>query len=345
MGASGGAGILPARDPFVISPSFPGKGLGVRSLVEAIVRRSILAVSMADRDGIAACGRHGADAVALDLAAVIDPAARDEARARMREAIIQARRGGAEVFVRIDSALAYVDVEAAAWPGLTGIMLPAARVAADVQEAAGVLAELERRHGVPVGALQLFLLLDTGAAVWNVRELISASPRVSSVALDYTGLCESLGIVPQLAVEDVFDPFLFAAGRLVIECTAARVQPVGISYPLSLQPRLLPAEELAQLVDRSRNTGFKGAICPHPSWVEPCNLGFTPTTEQIEYYREVRRVFAEGIAQGRAAVPLDGRMLDVPVDERARVQIALWERCQRRDAEKAAAVAANALTS
>jgi hypothetical protein len=32
-------------------------------------------------------------------------------------------------------------------------------------------------------------------------------------------------------------------------------------------------------------------------------------------------------------------MLDVPVDERAKKQIALWERCQRRDAEKAAAVA------
>ena len=31
-------------------------------------------------------------------------------------------------------------------------------------------------------------------------------------------------------------------------------------------------------------------------------------------------------------------MLDVPVDERAKKQIALWERCQRRDAEKAAAV-------
>lgn len=294
---------------------------------------------MNDRDGVAGSGRHGADAVALDLAAVASVTAREDARARVRESIALARRGGAEVFVRIDSELAHADIDASARPGLTGIILPAAQVAADVQNVAGILSEMERRHGIPVGSLQVFLLLDTACGVWNIRELVNASPRVSSVALDYTGLCRSLGILPQ----DAFDPFAFAAGRLVIECTAAHVQPVGISHPLSVLPRLLPPEEIGRLAERGRNTGFKSAICPHSSWVEPCNRAFTPTTEQIEYYREVRRVFAEGIAQGRAAVPLDGRMLDVPVDERAKKQIALWERCQRRDAEKAAAIEANAL--
>src|SRR5438105_6376739 len=90
---------------FVVSPSFLGKGPGVRSVVEDIVRRSILLVSMNDRDGVAGSGRHGADAVALDLAAVTAPVAREEARVRVREAIGFARRGGAEVFVRIDSDL------------------------------------------------------------------------------------------------------------------------------------------------------------------------------------------------------------------------------------------------
>jgi hypothetical protein len=31
-------------------------------------------------------------------------------------------------------------------------------------------------------------------------------------------------------------------------------------------------------------------------------------------------------------------MIDVPVDERARLTLALWERCAARDAEKAAAL-------
>ena len=39
--------------------------------MEDIVRRSILLVSAIDRDGVASSWRHGADAVALDLAGVM----------------------------------------------------------------------------------------------------------------------------------------------------------------------------------------------------------------------------------------------------------------------------------
>ncbi|MBI2886516.1 MAG: hypothetical protein HYY02_04850 [Chloroflexi bacterium] len=302
--------------------------------MEEIVRRSILLVSVADQEAIASCWRHGADAVVLDLGDEVPETAKPQARAQVREATSTARRGGAEVFVRINRELAHADLEASAWPGLTGIALPSPQVAADVRDAAEILAAMEQQHGIPVGSLQLFLLLGTAKGVWNVRELIYASPRVTSVALDGTQLCRTLGVLPRAD----FDPFPYAAGRLVIECTAARVQPVGISHPVSLVPRLLSAEEIHGLAERGRNMGFKGAICPHPSWVEPCNRAFTPTLEQVEFYREVRRLFGEGVARGSASVPMNGRMLDVPVDERAKKMITLWERCQRRDGEKATAL-------
>ncbi len=308
--------------------------------MEEFVRRSILLIPTLDRDAVAGSWRHDADAVALDLASAVQPSAREEARRLVRESVATAGRGAAEVFVRIDAALAYADIEAAAWPGLNGVILPEADTPEQIADVSTALGEMERRHGLPAGRLQIVPLLGTPGAVWDVRRLLQASPRVSSAGLDATALCRSLGVMPQ---ED-FDPFLFATGRLVIECTAAGVQPIGIAHPLSVIPRLLPADELERLVERGRNSGFKGAICPHPSWVAACNRAFTPTLEQIDYYREVRRVFAAGIAQGRAAVPLDGRMLDVPVDERAKKQIALWERCQRRDAEKGAALAAQSLT-
>jgi citrate lyase subunit beta / citryl-CoA lyase len=303
---------------------------------ESIVRRSILLVPISDRAAVEDSWRHEADAIAIDLNCV-DADDRISSREHLREAIATVRRGGAEVFVRIDRELAAADIEAAAWPGLTGIILPSVQSAEDVREVDALLAEAEHRRGLPVGRLQIFLLLCSPAAVWRIRELLTASRRVTSAALEGAAVCQSMGVLPR---ED-FDPLLFAAGRLVIETTAAGIQAVGISHPLSLVPRLLEPDELQRLAQRGRNTGFKGAICPHPSWVLPCNRAFTPTTEQIEYYREVRRVFAEGIAQGRAAVPIGQQMVDVPVDERAKVQIALWERCQRRDAEKAMALRAN----
>jgi hypothetical protein len=51
----------------------------------------------------------------------------------------------------------------------------------------------------------------------------------------------------------------------------------------------------------------------------------------------VRAAFAAGIAAGTAAVPLEGRMIDVPVDEWAAVVIATAEACAARDAQKNAA--------
>ena len=151
------------------------------------------------------------------------------------------------------------------------------------------------------------------------------------------GLCRSLGIVPTAE----FDPFEYAKGRVVIEARAAKVQPIGMSHPYGVLPEFDDDAEIARLALRSKNLGFAGAICPDPSWVEHCNRAFAPPEDRLEFYRETRRLFAEGVARGTAAIPYPGTtmMIDVPVDENARVNLELWERCAARETEKAEAVA------
>ncbi len=177
--------------------------------------------------------------------------------------------------------------------------------------------------------------MESALGVWNIRLIITASPRVTQVGLDESDLACDLGISPL----PEYDPYVYARGRLAIEATAAKVQPVGIRYPLGTQARLLPAAEIHNMANEARNLGMKGVICPHPSWVEPVNSAFTPTADLVAYNQRVRAVFAEAIASGTAAVPLDGRMIDVPVDEWAKVVIATAEACTARDAEKQAALA------
>ena len=91
---------------------------------------------------------------------------------------------------------------------------------------------------------------------------------------------------------------------------------------------------MKQAVRRARDTGFKGSMCPDASWIKACNEGFRPSPEEASYYRKVIEVFAEGLKRGMASVPIDGKMIDVPVDVRARLYLEWADRAQARDDEK-----------
>ncbi len=304
--------------------------------MDPFVRRSHLVVSALDEAQIESSWTHGADAVVLDLTDAVPETDKPRARDRLKAAIPVAARGGAEVFVHINQALAYADLAAAVQPGLKGVVVTGSETAADVEAIADILSALERERGLVNGALHIIIMLDSGKGVWNIREIVKASPRVCSIGLDEGNLCRNLGIVPHAE----FDPFIYAVGRLIVESRAAKRQPIGISHPYSLFPQFDDPEEIHRLALKGKNTGFAGIMCPHPSWVEPCNRAFTPTDERLEFYRETRRLFAEGIAAGTAAIPYPGTsmMIDVPVDERARITLELYERCAAREADKAAAL-------
>jgi citrate lyase subunit beta/citryl-CoA lyase len=301
-----------------------------------LVRRSNLMVPVTDAEMVKHAWHHDADAVTLDLEDGVVAARKTEARGLVKEAIVTTGQGAAEVFVRVNKSFLQADLEASVWPGLRGIVLPQVESAAKVTEAAEIVTTLERQRGIAVGSLCFIVLLESARAVWDIRAIITASPRVTQVGLDENDLAGDLGIVPL----PEYDPFVYARGRLAVEATAAKVNPVGMAYPLSVQPREASQSEIHTLATKARNLGMKGVICPHASWVGPVNAAFTPTAELVAYNRRVREAFAAGVAAGTAAVPLDGKMIDVPVDEWAIVVLATAEACAARDAEKRAALTA-----
>ena len=111
-------------------------------------------------------------------------------------------------------------------------------------------------------------------------------------------------------------------------------QAMGMSYPLGLTEAAADEDSVKKAVRRARDTGFKGAVCAHASWVKACNEGFQPTAEEAAYYVKVIEVFAEGIKRGMASVPIDGKMIDVPVDLRAKLYLKWANRARARDAAK-----------
>jgi citrate lyase subunit beta/citryl-CoA lyase len=295
-----------------------------------LVRRSNLLVPLTDDSAVENAWRHDADAITIDLEDNADAAL----RRRVKGNIAKAGKGAAEIFVRVNKKSLEVDLDAVIWPGLRGIMLPRVESAAEVAQTAEIVSTLERERGLTASSIKLIVLLESARAVWDMRAIITASARIEQAGLDEVDLAADLGIDP----DPEYDPFIYARGRLAVEATAAGVNAIGMAYPVSIERGQAPAAEIHRLATKGRNLGMKGVICPDASWVRPVNAAFTPTAELVAYNKRVREAFAAGVAAGTAAVPLDGRMIDVPVDEWAIVVIATAEACAARDAEKQAAL-------
>ena len=91
-----------------------------------------------------------------------------------------------------------------------------------------------------------------------------------------------------------------------------------------------------ETVRNSARFGFEGASCIHPKNVPMLNRGFSPDPAQVEQARRIVALDAEHAAAGRGSWELDGKMIDIPVVERARRLIARAERIAARESNRPA---------
>jgi citrate lyase subunit beta/citryl-CoA lyase len=299
------------------------------------IRRSLLSLSIDDPKLAEKAYASWADAIILDF---IRKPGRDwqkDLQARMPAAIGEAARGGAEVFVRVNSDTAAAELEATVFSGIAGVVLKGASGTEDIGKASERMDALEGSRGIAAGSLEIDVEVNTAAGVWNSLEIARASRRFGTFTANEDELCRNLGILPEPGLE--FEPLEYIKSQLITVATSVGGQAQGMSYPLSLTQENAGEEDLRRAVRRARDTGFKGAVCPHASWIKVCNEGFRPSPEEIAYYRKVIEVFAEGLKRGMASVPIDGKMIDVPVDLRAKLYLEWANRAQARDDAKARA--------
>jgi citrate lyase subunit beta / citryl-CoA lyase len=259
-------------------------------------------------------------------------------RSRMPASIALAARGGAEVLVRVSRVAALAELDAAVFLGMAGIVARDVRCAEDVARIAERLDVLESRRGIAGGSLEIAVEVDHPSAVWYSLDIARATERFGAFILNEPALCRAAGMQTRPELE--FDPLEYVKSQLITVATSVGAQALGMSYPLGLTGERVDADAMRAAVRRARDTGFKGALCPDVSWIAACNEGFRPSAEESAYYQRVIEVFAEGLKRGMASVPLDGKMIDVPVDLRAKVYLAWANRADARDQAKAAAHAA-----
>ena len=299
------------------------------------IRRSLFSLSVEDPQLGEKSYASWADAIILDFVKKPGRDWQEDLKSRMPAAIHEAARGGAEVFVRIDSNAAAAELESTVFSGISGVLLKGARKPEDIKSASQCLDVLERSRGIAGGSLEIDVEVDTAAGVWNSLDIARASQRFGIFTLNEHELSGNLGMSPEPALE--FEPLEYIKSQLITVATSVGGQALGMSYPLSLTQKPVGDDEMRKAVRRARDTGFKGSVCPHASWIRACNEGFRPSAEEVSYYRKVIEVFAEGLKRGMASVPIDGKMIDFPVDLRAKLYLEWAERAQTRDDEKAKA--------
>ncbi|MGE3909624.1 MAG: CoA ester lyase [Chloroflexota bacterium] len=299
----------------------------------ALVRRSSLILPVNVRRFVERAFTRGADAIVLDLEDSIPPREKAAARTLVQEAIGLAGRGGADVLVRINKPfhLAVPDLDAAIWPGLTGIVFPKVESPVEVQIIDRLIAEREMARGLPVGSIDVSILVESALGVQYMSEIACASPRIVALSLGAEDFTRDIGVQPSVEGEEQ----AYGKGMVIVAARLAGIQPQGLSSTLA---NFSDLEGLARSASRAQRLGFKGASCIHPAQVPVLNRCFAPTEEEVDYAGRVIEVYEETEAAGRASVSLDGKMIDIPIVDRARTLIARAEAIAAREARTLAAL-------
>jgi citrate lyase subunit beta/citryl-CoA lyase len=276
------------------------------------VWRSLLFVPATQRRFVEGAARRGADAIILDLEDSVALSEKERARGLVPEAAAMVSRGGADVVVRINRPLrmAVRDIEAAVGPGVTALALPKTESADHVRLLAEVIDEVEAERGMTVGATRLIAMIETAAAFFRIAEIARAHPRLCGLNLGAEDFALSAGILPE--AEGLFMPKQMA----VFAARAAGIMPLGF---IGTVAEFHDLDGFRQTIRRSRRLGFVGASVIHPSQVAILNEEFRAGAEELDHARRVAAAYDKALAEGVGAVTVDGKMIDVPIVERARL--------------------------
>jgi len=278
---------------------------------ELPVWRSILFVPAVSDRFVESALKGSADALQIDLEDSVGPAQKDEARTRVAAIADRFAAAGRDVTVRVNRPWRMLvrDLEATVRGSVKAIAMPKVPDASFVRELAEVLAGLERERGLPVGHTRIITMVEDAQGLAHLDDIAAAHSRVVGQIIGGEDLAASLGST----VDD--DAMYVPNVQNVRAARRAGVLPIG--FIGSVADYRDPDAFRARIV-RARRLGFEGAFCIHPSQVVICNAGFAPDPAEVVAAREMLEAFEREVGAGRAAFEWKGRMVDLPIVERAR---------------------------
>lgn len=270
--------------------------------------RSLLFLPALAAGLLAKATERGADALVVDLEDSIPADRKAEARPLAAAAIANLAARGATVVLRVNSApeLWHDDLAGMPLESLAAVMLPKVEARAPVDVFSAALAARSPKPP-PVAAL-----IETPRGLLAAAE-VASHPALCALGFGAEDYSAALGVNPTPHA-------LTWPAQQVITCAHAfGLQCWGLAGSIADVDDMVTFE---QAVKAGRSIGFTGSVCIHPRQVPVVNSGFSPSEQELVWAARVVEADAAARSAGKGAVLLDGKMIDLPIVDRARAWLA-----------------------
>lgn len=281
--------------------------------------RSILFVPANNEKFIVKAGNCEADALIFDMEDAVLVQEEAKARILLDRYLGMDMFAGKQLFIRVnrlgtDSLPA--DMELLKHSNVKGIVLPKIKSADDVCQFDSLLKEQEIKNGYPAGKLKMLPLIETAAAVMNVKEIAGCNGRIIALLFGGEDFLDSVG-GEHLELPQAFD---VPRSMVVMAARMNGILPIDTPYPDLKNQEGFIAEER-----KARASGFAGVLVVTPNQIPWAHTCFSPAKEEIEYAEAVINAVNEAKNAGRSVAKLNGKMIGPPMQKRAEKVLALQE--------------------
>ena len=292
-------------------------------------QRSQLAVPASNPRFIEKAAQSAADVIFLDLEDAVAPSEKVAARANAIAALNDIDWGDKTLQVRInglDTEYMYRDVIdiVEACPRLDMLLIPKVGVPADVYVVDTLVTQIEmtKKRAKRLG---FDLLIETALGMSNVEAIAASSSRIEALSFgvgDYGastrarstyigGNDPDYGVLtpPDAQGQRAFhsgDMWHYAMSRVLVAARAYGLRPIDGPFANFSDPH-----EYEAVARRAAALGYEGKWAIHPTQIDIANQVFSPSEKEIAYAKRIMEAMAEAQREGRGAVSMDGRLIDI----------------------------------
>ena len=282
-------------------------------------RRSMLFVPGANAAMVSNSFIYPADALMFDLEDSVALREKDTARRMVYHALQHPLYRDIEPIVRVnalDSEWGVNDLEAVVRGGADVVRLPKTDTAQDVLDIEKEILRIEKACGREPGSTGLLAAIESPLGITRAVEIAHASERLIGIALGAEDYVRNLRTERSPEGTEL----LFARCSILQAARSAGIQAFDTVYSDANNEAgfLQEAAHIKQL-------GFDGKSLINPRQIDLLHNLYAPTQKEVDHARRVVEAAEAAAREGLGVVSLNGKMVDGPVIDRARLVLSRAE--------------------